>query len=650
MGTHGHEHELPVKVVLPEELLGTVGLGGEAHVTGDAVARHEDIAAVKALEAYLALPAVDEAELGEETLVGGVGIIDEAVGRGVHGQARGEVDDAERLAVRYVVAAVGLGLQDGEVVKLGITSVAPVLVEGKEREAGTLEGDELVGQGHGAAYGMERGAVGGVLVVPPVVVEVTVETEPDASVGKRDVEVGGVVPELFEAAEREFLTFLDDARPGARHVDVAQAGHVAVLEVSHVEFHGGEAGRTYDTLREGVAGPHELFGGLGMQLQASALELPHPVIGIVVPLPHASERLAVEVLAALVGSVGLDVVRTRDVGLEPGARRTSQVAFESQHRPSVLPGDGCQRHGATDGVEVHHEEGIPVALLRLHDASLVDVGACRGILVEGTQGKLGAVGHDAPLHLGERGSVVAEGLVGGDGDGLVGSPDTLGARAERTSVGLVVSGDEVVHAIDLVHVVSLAHGISLGDDDAVGLLLGSAHVGLEFGAVYLTVAVYGIYLAVIVKEHAEVIDASLHVVVLPGTADVGTGVALEPLAVDVGEDVELSVGIAYGGSPDALSVYLLVVAEPEGIVLEVEAVEAVADVLPVDEVARVEDDESGHGVHGGSGQVVVIADTDDVGVGELIIEERIGEGPVAVVSRPGRSLCSGRECQGSGKA
>ena len=39
-------------------------------------------------------------------------------------------------------------------------------------------------------------------------------------------------------------------------------------------------------------------------------------------------------------------------------------------------------------------------------------------------------------------------------------------------------------------------------------------------------------------------------------------------------------------------------------------------------------------MHGGAGQVVVVAHAQDVGVAELIVEQRVGEGTVSVVCRP----------------
>lgn len=63
-------------------------------------------------------------------------------------------------------------------------------------------------------------------------------------------------------------------------------------------------------------------------------------------------------------------------------------------------------------------------------------------------------------------------------------------------------------------------------------------------------------------------------------------------------------------------------------------VETVAPLFPVDEIAGVEDIYAGNGVHGGTGEIVVVADTQDIGVGKFIIEKGIGKGAVAVVGGP----------------
>ena len=127
---------------------------------------------------------------------------------------------------------------------------------------------------------------------------------------------------------------------------------------------------------------------------------------------------------------------------------------------------------------------------------------------------------------------------------------------------------------------------------------------------------------------------TLHVVVLPRPTDVLRGIALKALAVDVGKDIELAVGITDGWCPDTLTVDLLVVLQRESIVVEVETIKSIADVLPVDEVFGMEDDKSWHGVHCCAGEIVVVAHTEDVRIGELVVEQRVGVRAIAIVSLP----------------
>ena len=131
----------------------------------------------------------------------------------------------------------------------------------------------------------------------------------------------------------------------------------------------------------------------------------------------------------------------------------------------------------------------------------------------------------------------------------------------------------------------------------------------------------------------------LHVMVRPRAANILCSIALQALAVDIGKDVELPVGIADAGSPDALSVDLLVVLQGKLVFREIESVEAVGNVFPVHQVLRMQDDEPRHGVHRRTSQIVVITHTNDVGVGELVVEQRISKGSVTVVSRPRLDLC-----------
>ena len=79
---------------------------------------------------------------------------------------------------------------------------------------------------------------------------------------------------------------------------------------------------------------------------------------------------------------------------------------------------------------------------------------------------------------------------------------------------------------------------------------------------------------------------------------------------------------------------LLMVLQRETVLGEIEAVDTVRDVFPVDQILGVKDDQPRHTVHGGAGEVVIVAYAEDVGVAELVVEQWVGKGAVAVVGSP----------------
>ena len=125
----------------------------------------------------------------------------------------------------------------------------------------------------------------------------------------------------------------------------------------------------------------------------------------------------------------------------------------------------------------------------------------------------------------------------------------------------------------------------------------------------------------------------------PRPMDILCRIALQALAIDVREHIELPVGIADARSPNALTIDFLVVLQRETILSEVKAVEAIGDVFPVDKVLRMKDDETRNGMHRRTSQIVIVAHAQDVGVAELIIEQRIRKRAIAIVGRPRLSIC-----------
>ena len=81
--------------------------------------------------------------------------------------------------------------------------------------------------------------------------------------------------------------------------------------------------------------------------------------------------------------------------------------------------------------------------------------------------------------------------------------------------------------------VSLANAITLGDNHTVTTFHRTTHIGFQLSTMYLAILMNGVNLAIVVKEHAQVVDITLHVMMLPRTFYLLTGIALQTLAIDI---------------------------------------------------------------------------------------------------------------------
>ena len=214
-------------------------------------------------------------------------------------------------------------------------------------------------------------------------------------------------------------------------------------------------------------------------------------------------------------------------------------------------------------MEVHHQQRPPLSVLILYNTTLMDIGTGCCILINFGDSKLRAILTNTIFHtlrhLCQRSRMITEGFVSGDGDGLIRSPDALGTRTEGTTIRHIIGRDEVIHAVDLIHVMPLTHRIAFGNDSALCLLDRATHISFQLCALDLTIAMNSIDLSIVIEEHGEVVDTSLHIMMLPRTSDVFAGVALQSLAVDISKDIELTVSITDGRSPDTLSIDLLMI-------------------------------------------------------------------------------------------
>jgi hypothetical protein len=56
------------------------------------------------------------------------------------------------------------------------------------------------------------------------------------------------------------------------------------------------------------------------------------------------------------------------------------------------------------------------------------------------------------------------------------------------------------------------------------------------------------------------------------------------------------------------------------IVGEIKAIKAITDVFPIHQILGMKDNQSWHRVHGSTCQIIVFTHTDNIGIGELIVE------------------------------
>ncbi len=155
----------------------------------------------------------------------------------------------------------------------------------------------------------------------------------------------------------------------------------------------------------------------------------------------------------------------------------------------------------------------------------------------------------------------------------------------------------------------------------------------------------GIYPAVVVEQQRGVVQTLIdihHLLPLTLRRVVGTEDIGFRRTVGGKENVELAVVESDRGGPLTLSVDVTSFEVVGGTVFEFRY--HIADDLPVDEVFRVHYGHSRHKVHGGGYHVEIAPDADNVGVGHICKDHRIGESGSGI--RIGHNLLTaGATCQ-----
>ena len=209
-----------------------------------------------------------------------------------------------------------------------------------------------------------------------------------------------------------------------------------------------------------------------------------------------------------------------DVWLCPSSWSTTQITLKSYIWPTVFPSNRSQSCCATNRMKIHHQEGIPFAILCLDDATLMDVSCCHLVFVCLADRVSMPLICNASFPLCQTYRMVAECLVCCYGTLFVRAIDILGTRTDGAAIWTIVSRDEVIHTIYLVGMMALSYSRTILYHNSVRALNRSAEVILQLGTMHFAITMKGIHLTIIVEQNAQVINLTLQVMMLPRTLDV----------------------------------------------------------------------------------------------------------------------------------
>ena len=179
---------------------------------------------------------------------------------------------------------------------------------------------------------------------------------------------------------------------------------------------------------------------------------------------------------------------------------------------------------------------------------------------------------------------------------------------------------------------AFSHGTSLGDDDAVASFHVTTEVGLYFYQMHLVIPMHGVNL-VTIEKHAQVIDATTHILVLPWAFWLIGGKHLQAMVVYIDKDVELPVVVTDAGSPDAIAIDTFFPFKVK-VWPQIQFVKDVSDKVPIHQVLGMKQRQTRLTMHGTGHHIEVLAHPDHVRVGKLIVKQGIGIGPVPIICRP----------------
>src|SRR5574344_43831 len=107
------------------------------------------------------------------------------------------------------------------------------------------------------------------------------------------------------------------------------------------------------------------------------------------------------------------------------------------------------------------------------------------------------------------------------------------------------------------------------------------------------------------------------------------------MAIDIRKDIELSIMVADTWCPDSLAIdaFSLIQIKLRNIIIK--PVKAIRTEFPIHQIGGMKDDNTRHTMHRCTYKIIILTDTDDIRISELIIKQWVCVCTVSIVCTPG---------------
>ena len=107
-----------------------------------------------------------------------------------------------------------------------------------------------------------------------------------------------------------------------------------------------------------------------------------------------------------------------------------------------------------------------------------------------------------------------------DNHGFVRTFQFVDAGTLQTTYGYIVCTDDIIFSVYFIEMMPFSHGITFRDDYFFTAFHIAAEVRFELNQMYFVVTMYCIYLVVVIKQYAQVVNSATHILVCPGAGGI----------------------------------------------------------------------------------------------------------------------------------